>query len=77
MLCFAADEGGQKMAFERIKSEIAMLLTEMENQPQNLWELHEMTLEKLTELRSLGLPLPQDLVDLEKKLNNDLKHRKT
>ena len=65
------------MAFERIKSEIAMLLTEMENQPQNLWELHEMTLEKLTELRSLGLPLPQDLVDLEKKLNNDLKHRKT
>lgn len=60
------------MAFERIKSEIAMLLAEMENQPQNLWELHEMTREKLIELRALGLPLPQDMVDLEKKLNLEL-----
>lgn len=60
------------MAFERIKSEIAMLLAEMENQPQNLWELHEMTREKLIELRALGLPLPQDMVDLEKKLNREL-----
>ncbi len=60
------------MAFERIKSEIAMLLAEMENQPQNLWELHEMTREKLIELRALGLPVPQDMVDLEKKLNREL-----
>jgi hypothetical protein len=60
------------MAFERIKSEIAMLLAEMENQPQDLWELHEMTREKLVELRALGLPLPQDMVELEKKLNREL-----
>ena len=60
------------MAFERIKSEIAMLMAEMENQPQNLWELHEMTREKLVELRALGLPLPRDMVELEKKLNREL-----
>ncbi len=60
------------MAFDRLKSEIAMLLTQMENQPHDLWELHEQILEKLNELRALGLPLPEDLVELEKKLMDDL-----
>lgn len=62
------------MVFERLKSEIAMLLVQMENQPQDLWELHELTLEKLNEMRALGMPLPQDLVDLEKKLMRDLEN---
>jgi len=61
------------MAFERLKSEISMLLTEMQNQPEDSWELHELILEKLNELRGLGLPLPQDLVELEEKLARDLK----
>ncbi len=61
------------MAFDRLKSEIAMLLTQMENQPHDLWELHEQILEKLNELRGLGLPLPDDLVELEKKLADDLR----
>ena len=60
------------MAFDRLKTEISMLLTQMENQPQNLWELHEQILEKLNELRGLNLPLPADLVELEKKLTRDL-----
>ncbi len=60
------------MAFDRLKTEISMLLTQMENQPQNLWELHEQILEKLNELRALNLPLPEDLVELEKKLTRDL-----
>ena len=60
------------MAFDRLKTEISMLLTQMENQPQNLWELHEQILEKLNELRALNLPLPADLVELEKKLTRDL-----
>jgi len=60
------------MAFERIISEIQMLLTDMENQPQDKWELHEMILEKLNELRAFGLPLPEDLVELEKKLSAEL-----
>ena len=55
------------MAFDRLKTEISMLLTQMENQPQNLWELHEQILEKLNELRALNLPLPDpaELVELE------------
>jgi len=61
------------MAFDRIKSEISMLLSDMENQPQDQWELHEMILEKLNELRAFGLPLPQDLVELEEKLANELR----
>ena len=60
------------MAFEQLKIEIAMLFEEMENQPENKWELHERLREKLDELRSLGMPLPQDLVDLEKTLNEAL-----
>jgi len=60
------------MAFDRIKSEISMLLSEMQNQPEDSWELHEMILEKLNELKALGLPLPQDLVELEEKLNKEL-----
>lgn len=60
------------MAFDRIKSEISMLLSEMENQPQDQWEMHEQILEKLNELRAFGLPLPQDLIDLEKRISNDL-----
>ena len=60
------------MAFDRLKTEISMLLTQMENQPQDLWELHEQILEKLNELRALNLPLPSDLVELEKKLTRDL-----
>ena len=61
------------MAFDRLKSEIMMLLSDMENQPHDQWELHEMILEKLNELRAFGMPLPQDLVDLEEKLSQELK----
>ena len=61
------------MAFEQLKSEILMLLDEMETQPHDKWEVHEMILEKLNELRAHGLPLPQDLVELEEKLSIELK----
>lgn len=60
------------MAFERLKTEISMLLTEMENRPHDQWEMHELVLEKLNELRAFDLPLPQDLLDLEKRISRDL-----
>jgi len=60
------------MAFDRIKTEISMLLSEMDNQPHDQWEMHELLLEKLNELRAFDLPLPQDLLDLEKKISGDL-----
>ena len=60
------------MAFEQLKLEIAMLFEEMENQPEDKWELHETLREKLDELKAFGMPLPEDLVKLEKKLNDEL-----
>ena len=60
------------MAFDRLKTEISILLSEMENQPHDQWEMHERVLEKLNELRAFDLPLPQDLLDLEKRISDDL-----
>jgi hypothetical protein len=57
------------MAFEEIKAEFSLLFQEMETQPQDLRELYEMTHEKLNEMRAMGLPVPQDLVALEQKLD--------
>ena len=64
------------MAFEQLKIEIAMLFDEMENQPENKWELQEAVREKLDELRAFGMPLPKDLVELEKTLDAELADRR-
>lgn len=60
------------MAFEEIKAEIASLLIRMNEQPHDAQELEVMLREKLNEFRALGMPLPQDLVDLEKALDQGL-----
>ena len=64
------------MAFEQLKIEIAMLFEEMENQPENKWELQEAVREELDELRAFGMPLPKDLVELEKTLDAELADRR-
>lgn len=56
------------MAFEAIKAEIALLLNQMENQPEDRHELHLMLIEKLNEMRAFGMPVPQDLLKLEAEL---------
>ncbi len=60
------------MAFESIKAEIALLISQMENQPEDRHELHQQLHEKLQEMRAFGMPLPQDLVDLEAALEAEL-----
>lgn len=60
------------MAFEALKVQIAMLLDEIERQPQDPHELQELLREKLAEMRALGLPLPDDLVELEAALEQGL-----
>lgn len=57
------------MAFEQIKAQIALLLEEMIEQPEDAHEVHEQLREKLSELRAMGMPLPDDLVELEKRLD--------
>jgi hypothetical protein len=56
------------MAFERLKTEIGILLTEMQNEPHDEHELALQIHAKLQELKALGLPVPQDLVELEEAL---------
>lgn len=56
------------MAFEDIEAEIGLLLTQMQNQPADLHELHLQIMQKLNELKAFGMPLPNDLVVLERQL---------
>ncbi|MDX8458124.1 hypothetical protein [Mesorhizobium humile] len=60
------------MALESLKAQIDLLLQEMINQPEDEHEIQEQLREKLRELRAMGLPLPADLVELEKRLDDDL-----
>ncbi len=53
------------MAFENVQAEIGILMTRMQNEPQDRHELYLQLMEKLNEIRAYGMPLPQDLVDLE------------
>ncbi len=59
------------MAFEDIKAEIALLFEQMVNQPQDAHEIRETVREKLNALKAEGLPLQDDLVALEKRIEND------
>lgn len=60
------------MAFEDFRVRIAMLLDEIAKNPDDSHQLQESLREKLMEMRALGLPLPEDLVDLEQYLEDDL-----
>ncbi len=59
------------MAFEDLKAEIAFLMQEMVNQPDDAREAHEHIRARLIEMRGFGLPLPADLVELESRLDAD------
>ena len=59
------------MALEELKARISLLLEEMVNQPEDQHEIQEQLREKLREMRAMGLPLPADLVELEKRLDDD------
>ncbi|MGE0765898.1 MAG: hypothetical protein AB7L90_05505 [Hyphomicrobiaceae bacterium] len=59
------------MAFERLKTEIGILLTEMQNEPKDRHELALLIHAKLQELKAFGLPLPDDLVALDEALRQE------
>lgn len=59
------------MAFEELKAQIGALLTELEDQPEDKHELYELIREKLAQMRAMGMPLPNDLVELEAKLERE------
>ena len=61
------------MAFDDLKAELALLLNQMENQPEDRHELYLQIREKLNEMRVFGMPLPDDLVRLERELEAEFK----
>lgn len=60
------------MDFDDLKTAIMMMVSEMEHRPEDAHELHLQLREKLDEIRAMGLPLPDDLVELERKLTRDV-----
>lgn len=61
------------MAFERLKAEISLLVSQMENQPDDKHEVYLQLREKLNEMRATGMPLPEDLLRLERTLEAEFK----
>ena len=59
------------MAFEELKAQIGMLLGGLEDQPEDKHELYELIREKLAQMRAMGMPLPDDLVELETELEKE------
>jgi hypothetical protein len=57
------------MALEELKAQIGFLMQQMVDQPEDAHEVQERLREKLNEFRAMGMPLPADLVELEKKLD--------
>lgn len=56
------------MAFDALKTEIARLVRDLESQPENRHELYLELRGKLNELRAMGMPLPDDLLRVEREL---------
>ena len=56
------------MAFDDLKAEFGILMTQMQTQPEDRHELYLQLMEKLNEIKAFGMPLPQDLVEMEKAL---------
>ena len=60
------------MAFEDLRVQIAMMLEQIAESPGDRHQLQEALREKLSEMRAMSLPLPEDLVVLEQYLEDDL-----
>jgi hypothetical protein len=56
------------MAFEDKEAELGVLLTRLQNEPDDWHELYEQVRLTLNELKAYGMPLPEDLVQFERDL---------
>ena len=56
------------MAFDDVQAEIGLLLTRMQDEAADPRELYLQIMQKLNELKAFGMPLPDDLVRLEHRL---------
>lgn len=66
------------MAFENIIAEINIMFDQMEKKPADAHELLERIHLELNQMKASGMPLPEDLVMLEKKLDAEFaRHGRT
>ena len=63
------------MAFDTLEAEISLLLTQMENQPEDQHEVYLQLQEKINEMRAYGMPVPDDLKKLMAGLEADFDKR--
>jgi hypothetical protein len=56
------------MAFEDKEAELGLLLTSMQDEPEDRHELYQLIRQKLNGLKAFGMPLPADLVQFERDL---------
>ena len=59
------------MALEELQLQISMLVSQINNQPEDVHELYELLHQKLNEFRMTGQPLPDDLIKLEQRMLED------
>ncbi len=59
------------MAFEDLKARINLLFTDMENLPEDAHELLEQIHMELAQFKATGQPLPEDLAELERRLEEE------
>jgi hypothetical protein len=59
------------MAFEDKEAELGLLLGKMQAAPHDVHELYQQIRQKLAELRAYGMPLPDDLVEFERDLEEE------
>ena len=59
------------MAFEDLKAAIGALLDEIARRPEDRHVLQEQLREKISELETLGLPVPEDIARFQEKLSDE------
>ena len=62
------------MAFETIKAEIAALLDDTVQPPHDLHAVYQKVLQEINDMKAFGMPLPADLVELERSLEEKFSH---
>ena len=67
--------GARRMAFEKLMAQVSLLLTQMENQPEDKHELYMQLRERINEIRNTGFPVPDDLIRLEQELEAEFAGR--
>lgn len=59
------------MDMMELETELNLLLTQMENLPEDRHEFYLQLRAKLAEFRAFGMPVPEDLLHLEKQLEKE------